>query len=249
MAFAAAASAPPKLRRALRACPSAYYAGAIAPDARERDPASRAATHFYGFTDPQTWGAATRALFRAYPRFADPAALSEAQAAYVAGYLTHLAADEVFVLRLGSHAVQLNGEAIGGLAYVIEAGAAAASDGLAEVFGCLRDFQADGIETIVDPARLTRHAHAVGLIDPQASVGELRRAIAGIIGRRIDADQAEREAQASVAAGARYFGRNAADDFFAGAQAEAVRRLRAFARGAAAGYDAPHLRPARRPVT
>lgn len=226
----------------MRASQPAYYAGAIAPDARVRNEAAREATHFYGFRDPTTWGAATRRLFQTYPRLADPAALSRPQAAYVAGYLTHLAADEVFVARLGQHAVQGNGPAIGGLSWAIEAGSPEPPHGLAAAFQCLADFRADGLATIADAGLLERKAAGVSAIDPSMPLSELRRAILAINGLEVSAADSAREAEARAAVGRGIFGANIAEDFLAAAEAEAVRRLRAFAAGTAADYDAAHLR-------
>lgn len=242
MAFAALQHAPDALRDSVRASQPAYYAGAIAPDARVRNEAAREATHFYHFRDPTTWGAATRRMFQTYPGLASPAALSETQAAYVAGYLTHLAADEVFVIRLGQHAVQGNGPAIGGLSWAIEAGSPEPPPGLAAAFQCLADFRADGLETITDAGLLERKAAGVSTIDPGTSLGELRRAILVINGLEVNASDSAREAETRAAVGRSIFGANIADEFLAAAEAEAVHRLRTFAAGTAADYDAAHLR-------
>ncbi len=242
VALAALGQTPDALGDILHRSSTAYYAGAIAPDARDRTSAAREATHFYDFRDSSTWGAATRRLFRAYPVLANPAALTETQAAYVAGYLTHLAADEVFVLRLGQHAVQGNGSAIGGLSWAIEAGSPEAPRGLAAAFRCLADFRADGLTTIADSGLLERKAVGVSTIDPGMPLGELRQKIVAINGLEVSATDSAREAEARAATGRRIFGDDIAVEFLAAAEAEAVRRLRAFAAGTAADYDAAHLR-------
>ena len=78
-----------------------FCVGAVAPDARERTGTGRAATHFFEFREPSTWGRATAELFvPPGPRLARPDHESDEQAAYVAGYLAHLAVDEVFVPHL-----------------------------------------------------------------------------------------------------------------------------------------------------
>ena len=242
VALAALGQTPDALRDILHRSSTAYYAGAIAPDARDRTSAAREATHFYDFRDSSTWGAATRRLFRAYPVLANPAALTETQAAYVAGYLTHLAADEVFVLRLGQHAVQGNGSAIGGLSWAIEAGSPKPPPGLAAAFQCLAHFRADSLTTIADSGLLERKAVGVSTIDPGMPLGELRQKIVAINGLEVSATDSAREAEARAATGRRIFGDDIAVEFLAAAEAEAVRRLRAFAAGTAADYDAAHLR-------
>ena len=244
--MAALQQAPDAIRDIAHASQPAYYAGAIAPDARVRNEAAREATHFYHFRDPTTWGTATRRLFRAYPELSDPASLTEPQAAFVAGFLTHLAADEVFVARLGEHAVQGNGPAIGGLSWAIEAGSPAPPPGLAAAFLCLADFRANGMTTIAAARLLERKAAGVSTIDPGMPLGELRRAIVGINGLVVSATDSAREAAARAAVGRSIFGPNIALDFLAEAEAEAVRRLRAFAAGSAADYDAAHLRDSAR---
>lgn len=242
VALAALPQAPDALGDILRDSLSAYYAGAIAPDARVRDEAAREATHFYSFRNPSTWGTATQRLFRAHPHLSDPASLAEPQAAFVAGYLTHLAADEVFVVRLGEHAVHGNGAAIGGLSWAIEAGSPQPRPGLAAAFRCLAAFRADGLTTVADAGLLERKAAGVSTIDPGMPLGELRRAIVALNGLEVSATDATCEAEARAATGRHYFGANVALEFFAEAEAEAVRRLRAFAAGSAADYDAAHLR-------
>ena len=242
VALVALQEAPDALRDIAHASLPAYYAGAIAPDARTRHEAAREATHFYHFRDPTTWGTATRRLFRAYPELADPASLTEPQAAFVAGYLTHLAADEVFVVRLAQHAVQGNGPAIGGLSWAIEAGSPEPPPGLSAAFRCLANFRAEDLTTIADSGLLERKAAAVSTIDPGLPLGELRRAIVAINGLEVSAADSAREAETRAAVGLSIFGPSIALEFLAAAEAEAVRRLRAFAAGTAADYDAAHLR-------
>ena len=242
VALAALETAPASLRNIARGLQSAYYAGAIAPDARVRDEAAREATHFYSFRDSSTWGSATRRLFSAYPELTDPASLTGSQTAFVAGYLTHLAADEVFVVRLGQHAVNGDGSAIGGLSWAIEAGSPQPPFGLAAAFQSLAAFRADGLTTIADSGLLERKAAGVSTIDPGLPLGELRRAIVALNGLAVNPVESTREVEARAAIGRRLFGPDVAVEFLAAAEAEAVRRLRAFAAGTAADYDASHLR-------
>ena len=242
VALAALQQAPDSLRSAVHAAQPAYFAGAIAPDARVRDEAAREATHFYSFRDASTWGTATRRLFAAYPELADPASLTGPQTAFVAGYLTHLAADEVFVVRLGQHAVQGDGSAIGGLSWSIEAGSPEATCGLAAAFQSLKAFRADGLTTIADSGLLERKAAGASGIDPGLPLGELRRAIVALNGLEVSSEDSAREVESRAAIGCSLFGPDVAVEFLAAAEAEAARRLRAFAAGTAADYDAAHLR-------
>lgn len=242
VALAALETAPAGLRNIVRGFQPAYYAGAIAPDARVRDEAAREATHFYSFRDSGTWGSATRRLFSAYPELADPASLTKSQTAFVAGYLTHLAADEVFVIRLGQHAVQGDGSAIGGLSWAIEAGSPQPQDGLAAAFQSLAAFRADGLTTIADSGLLERKAAGASTIDPGLPLGELRRAIVALNDLKVSSADSAREVESRAAIGRSLFGPDVAVEFLAAAEAEAARRLRAFAAGTAADYDAAHLR-------
>ncbi len=242
VALAALRQAPDSLRSIVHAAQPAYYAGAIAPDARVRDEAAREATHFYSFRDSSTWGSATRRLFSAYPELADPTLLTASQTAFVAGYLTHLAADEVFVVRLDQHAVQGNGRAIGGLSWAIEAGSPQPPNGLAAAFQSLAAFRADGLTTIADSGLLERKAAGVSTIDPGMPLGELRRAIVALNGLEVSSGDSAREVESRAAIGRSLFGPDVAVEFLAAAEAEAARRLRAFAAGTAADYDAAHLR-------
>ncbi|MDE2902246.1 MAG: zinc dependent phospholipase C family protein [Chloroflexota bacterium] len=241
VALAALEQAPDSLRSIAHAAQPAYYAGAIAPDARVRNEAAREATHFYSFRDSSTWGTATRRLFSAYPELADPASLTQSQTAFVAGYLTHLAADEVFVVRLGEHAVQGDGSAIGGLSWAIEAGSPQPPHGLAAAFQSLAGFRADGLTTIADSELLERKAAGVSTIDPGLPLGELRRAIVALNELEVSSADSAREVELRAAIGRNLFGPKIAVEFLAAAEAEAIRRLRAFAAGTAAAYDASHL--------
>ena len=51
------------LRRVIDAHFGHFCVGAVAPDARERTGTGRAATHFFEFREPSTWGRATAELF------------------------------------------------------------------------------------------------------------------------------------------------------------------------------------------
>lgn len=246
VALSALGQAPERIGDIARAAEPAYYAGAIAPDARLRNEAAREATHFYSFRDPTTWGTATRRLFSAYPELANPESLTGSQTAFVAGYLTHLAADEVFVARLGEHAVKGNGAAIRGLSWAIEAGSPQSSTGLAAAFQILAGLRADGLTTIADPRLLEGKAAAVSKIDPGLPLGELRRAYLAIGGVVVSSADSAREAKALAAVGRSIFGPDVAPDFLVEAEIEAVRRLQAFAAGTAADYDAAHLRESAR---
>ncbi|MBM4424065.1 MAG: zinc dependent phospholipase C family protein [Chloroflexi bacterium] len=74
----------------------AFCLGNIAPDAQNISGQTRAATHF--FDVPMTdLTPAWHVMFHRFPRLADPAPLSPAHAAFVAGYLCHLALDQVWI--------------------------------------------------------------------------------------------------------------------------------------------------------
>jgi len=92
---------PEPYRRALVAQRPAYVLGAVAPDARVEAENPRAATHFYAYEDgidTAPW----RVMMARYPSLqtvTDPA-----QQAFVAGYVAHLAMDEVWTRdMLGPH--------------------------------------------------------------------------------------------------------------------------------------------------
>jgi len=92
---------PAATRTALTAEQSAYLLGSVAPDARIDAPDSRAATHFYTYTEPITQ-APWRVMLSRYPSLQKPE--SAAQRAFVGGYVAHLAMDEVWTKQmLGPH--------------------------------------------------------------------------------------------------------------------------------------------------
>jgi hypothetical protein len=87
---------PPDLRQALMAEWPAFLFGNIAPDAQTVSGQPREATHFF----PVPLGSAPPApqrLFARHPELARPERLPGAQAAFLAGYLAHLALDQLWV--------------------------------------------------------------------------------------------------------------------------------------------------------
>ena len=89
----------PAARQALAAEWPAFLFGNIAPDAQTVSGQSREATHFF----PVPLGGAPPAherLFARHPDLARPDALPPAQAAFLAGYLAHLALDQLWVAEI-----------------------------------------------------------------------------------------------------------------------------------------------------
>lgn len=242
LAVEAADRASGRLRGVIDARFSHFCVGAVAPDARERNETGRAATHFFEFREPSTWGRATTELFAARPSLARPDALSDAQAAYVAGYLAHLAVDEVFVLVCGEHAQRADRAATVGLTYALERGWNDPSGALARAAGAVHSFNAGGIDLIVaaEPlSKLTRWVHLLALAtSPAEIVGVFARAD----GRPDDPAEAERIAAERVATGRELFGGDVAERFAALAAEEIDQRLAAYERGDGARYDSPSLR-------
>ena len=78
------------------AAQSAFLLGAISPDVRAISGHPREATHFFTIP-PGDAPPAEAALFDAHPSLADAAALGRPHAAFVAGYITHLIMDRVWV--------------------------------------------------------------------------------------------------------------------------------------------------------
>lgn len=87
---------PPGVRAALMAEWPAFLFGNIAPDAQTVSGQTREATHFFpvplGNAPP-----APQCLFARHPHLARATRLPRAQAAFLAGYLAHLALDELWV--------------------------------------------------------------------------------------------------------------------------------------------------------
>ncbi|MCY3911801.1 MAG: zinc dependent phospholipase C family protein [Chloroflexi bacterium] len=242
LAVEAADRASGPLRRVIDAHFSHFCVGAVAPDARERTSTGRAATHYFEFREPSTWGRATAELFAARPALARPDAVSDAQAAYVAGYLAHLAVDEVFVLVCGEHARRADRAATVGLTYALERGWDDPSGALARAATAVHPIDPGGVDLIVaaEPlSKLTRWAHSLALAtSPAEIVGVFARAD----GRPDDSAEADRIAAERVATGRELFGDDVAERFAALAAEEIDRRLTAYERGDGARYDSPSLR-------
>ncbi|MCC6904365.1 MAG: hypothetical protein IT326_00885 [Anaerolineae bacterium] len=74
---------------------AAFLLGAIAPDTRVFSNQPRESTHFFGI--PPLGPRPEAVMLDAYPAFASAAALDRPHAAFIAGYLTHLVMDYVWV--------------------------------------------------------------------------------------------------------------------------------------------------------
>jgi len=89
---------PPAVRARLDAddeVRGAFLFGHIAPDVQVVSRQPRESTHFYTIP-PTNRRPAYRLMLSAYPELANPAHLSPAQAAFVAGYISHLLLDEAW---------------------------------------------------------------------------------------------------------------------------------------------------------
>ncbi len=75
----------------------AFCLGNVAPDAQTLSGQTRAATHFFEVPMLDTTPA-WETMFRQFPALAEPAAMPPAQAAFLAGYLCHLALDQLWIL-------------------------------------------------------------------------------------------------------------------------------------------------------
>lgn len=92
---------PATVRQQLQAERGAFMLGSVAPDARVEAPDPREATHFYSYTKGLSEHP-HRLMLAAHPSLMQPK--SAAHRAFVAGYVAHLAMDEVWSLdMLGPH--------------------------------------------------------------------------------------------------------------------------------------------------
>ncbi|MCY3782510.1 MAG: zinc dependent phospholipase C family protein [Chloroflexi bacterium] len=230
------------LRRVIDAHFSNFCVGAVAPDARDRTATGRAATHFFEFREPSTWGRATAELFAARSALARPDHVADEQAAYVAGYLAHLAVDEVFVLFCGEYARRADRAATVGLTYALERGWDDPSGALARAAGSVHPFDPGGIDLIVAAEPLSKLTRWVHLLALATSPAEIVRVFDRADGRPDDPAEAERIAAERVSTGRELFGNDVAERFAALAADEIDRRLTAYERGDGARYDSPSLR-------
>lgn len=76
-----------------------FYLGSTAPDIRLLTGAAREATHFFDLAHP-TGNSGQKALFQAYPHLAPGSGLDGASKTFVAGYLSHLITDELWVMQV-----------------------------------------------------------------------------------------------------------------------------------------------------
>ncbi len=90
-------SIPADIHTALVSSYPAYVLGSVAPDARVDAPDPRAATHFYAYQQPMEkhpW----LIMLDEYPQLTR--SQSEAHRAFLAGYVAHLAMDEIWTLQM-----------------------------------------------------------------------------------------------------------------------------------------------------
>jgi hypothetical protein len=84
----------PALAAALAAQRADFYAGGVAPDAlRLFGGMDKRSSHFYDDQREETWGAVMQTIAQTHPAVADPAQLSPATRAWLAGYLAHILTD------------------------------------------------------------------------------------------------------------------------------------------------------------
>lgn len=76
---------------------ASYLVGAAAPDVQIIIASSRMATHFFDLED-ESGESGVRLIFKAHPDLAKVSELSAATKSFVAGYLSHLVTDEVWIL-------------------------------------------------------------------------------------------------------------------------------------------------------
>jgi hypothetical protein len=82
--------------RTLDEDPGSFYLGSTAPDIRILTRWERERTHFFDLHNFDRQDG-VRAMFEAYPALATPAGLNPATVAFIAGYLSHLVMDEVWI--------------------------------------------------------------------------------------------------------------------------------------------------------
>ena len=76
-----------------------YLLGSCAPDIRVITHGHRDDTHFAPLSN-QVIGTGTKNMFKAYPRLGEAANLSERTQAFMAGYISHLVADEAWITQV-----------------------------------------------------------------------------------------------------------------------------------------------------
>lgn len=84
---------------AIEANLGSHILGSCSPDIRIITRGERDDYHFAPITN-QVIGAGARSLFKAYPRMADAVNLSQRTQAFMAGYISHLVADEAWIIRV-----------------------------------------------------------------------------------------------------------------------------------------------------
>lgn len=91
--------AQPSLPTVLAGHRAEFYLGNIAPDSQNMSGQLREATHFFDvpMRDPSP---AWQTMFRLHPTLSSPAGLTSEHAAFMAGYLCHLALDQLWIAEI-----------------------------------------------------------------------------------------------------------------------------------------------------
>jgi len=97
---------PPSVGQLLTAQRGAFLLGAIAPDVQSISGQAREATHFFTFPSskgkplPAKAHPAHQVMLTAHPTLARADTLPADQAAFIAGYISHLALDELWIIQI-----------------------------------------------------------------------------------------------------------------------------------------------------
>ncbi len=241
LALRAAKAIPDPLAATVQANLGAYCSGAVAPDARGNRAVPRDHTHFYEFAERASWGLATRRFVQDYASLGRIGGLDAGQAAYAAGYLSHLAVDEVFVASLGRFAEEQAGHAIRAFTWTIETDWNRRPRELVSAQAALGDPPAVP-ELVVRRDHLHAMLPHVRLAAAACTPAEYQAVLARSSGREESPLASASAVSRNLATARDIFVPEAAPAFARLALAELRRRLSAYAGGEAASYDAPELR-------
>ncbi len=76
-----------------------FHLGSVSPDIRVMTRGPREDTHFSQLSDTDPW-AGVLGMFKAHPQLRDARALSGATQAFICGFVSHLIADQAWILRI-----------------------------------------------------------------------------------------------------------------------------------------------------
>lgn len=192
--------------------PAWFLLGATTPDIRVISPFTRAQTHFFDL-DVQEQESGTRRIFESYPDWVRAYLADDRHQAFVAGYLTHLVMDELWIMSIyrpvfGGESPLADDSRRNLLDRIVQFGMDRRErlnrDQMGEIKRTLQDFTADGGIGFLDEPLLRRWHEVIGNLTDQLPEWEVFGRLAGRFFPNEDKEAVVRQAPELLARATQY---------------------------------------------